>query len=70
MWSIFSISNTESNFEPSYSSIKNSAGEDEDENEGENDEYEEKMEMEFDPILLEDKKKMIIDEVHRKRIMM
>lgn len=65
-------SNNESAFEPSYSTIKNSAGEDdeEEEEEGGDSESDELMEMDGDTNLLDEKKRLIIDEVQRKRVMM
>ena len=68
---MFSMSNSESAFEPSYSTIKNSAGEDdEEEEEGGDSESDELMEMDGDTNLLDEKKRLIIDEVQRKRVMM
>ena len=69
---MFSMSsNNESAFEPSYSTIKNSAGEDdEEEEEGGDSESDELMEMDGDTNLLDEKKRLIIDEVQRKRVMM
>ena len=54
---MFSMSNSESDFEPSYSTIKNSAGEDdEEEEEGGDSESDELMEMDGDTNLLDEKK--------------